>query len=171
MEAPFGLGLLMKVLVTLFSVHWVRTLRICSSNGMLLVVFMGMVLFGGCLTIPTCGLMVAWCWMRFLVLVCLAFRGGTVNGSIVTWCSLSVDLVWTLVRVSAQFLVPCRLLSGMSYGRESWRGGILAIQAVDAVHWEVGNLNVVLHFGRMMDGVERGGRGRGGGRKEVFSSI
>ena len=79
MEALLGLGLLVEVLAVCSSVLWVFTLRTCSLK-----------LLGGCLPIPTIGLMVGWSWIKFQViqklgpvcmLMCLALLGGIVNGA------------------------------------------------------------------------------------------
>ena len=103
------------------------------------------------------GLMVVLVVTRFLalhllglgsMLACMLILGQTVDGDILM-VLVSLQMAWLhLVEASALFLAPCILFS-----RAEFLGVILALQAPDAVHLGIDNLNVGRHVGRLLDGV------------------
>ena len=101
------------------------------------------------------GLMEVWLRMRFLVLlqlelgfllaILVVFGLIVLGGTLMMVCTrmgLSLLVVGIVL-----FLVLYSLFRGLSYG-----GVILALQASGGVHLGVGNLNVVRHVGRLLDG-------------------
>ena len=74
------------------------------------------------------------------VLICLDVLGVIVSGCSSTSCNLLRSLDCSPVVVFAQFLVTCRLLSGLICGRLSWH-----FCALGAEHVDVDHPNVVGH--------------------------
>ena len=83
------------------------------------------------------------------MLLCLAMLGGIVGGdTLMSWGPLGMGLS-IHARVFVRFGDLYRLFRGLSFG-----GVVLALQALDTIHLNVNNLNVVRHGGRLLDGVE-----------------
>ena len=124
---------------------------------MSLRVLTGNLLLIRCLLHLMFGLTVVLFVMRFLVLLllvlvcmlaCMPKTGSTGDGGILMILVLLLMVCLLYVWVLALYLVLYRLFKGLSFGVCL----LLALQATNAVHLGVDNLNVVRHVGRLLDG-------------------
>ena len=126
---------------------------ILSKVGISLKVLIGILLLG-CLLLLMSGLMVVLFVMRFLVLLvlvlvfmldCMLITGGTGVGGI---------LMILVLLLSSSCLGLSSLLGPLqTVQRAEFWGVVLALQATNAVHLGVDNLNVVRHVGRLLNGL------------------
>ena len=142
---------------TCLRVLWVLIPLIFSRVGMSLRVLIGILLLMGCLLHLMFGLMVVLFVMRFLVLLglvlvfmlaCMLITGGTGVGGILMILVLLLMVCPLHVWVLALCLGPLQTVQ-----RAEFWGVVFALQAANAVHLGVDNLNVVRHVGRLLKGL------------------
>ena len=152
-----GLLVLMMLPSTFLRVLWVLIPLIFSRVRMSLRVLIGILLLIGCLLHLMFGLMVVLFVMRFLVLLalvlvfmlaCMLITGGTGVGGIL----MILVLLLMVCPLHVWVLALCRGPLQTVQRAEFW-GVVLALQATNAVHLGVDNLNVVRHVGRLLNGL------------------